>query len=151
MKYNIIIDDKITYKELWALFEEMKAYKGEIPISDLFHYEWRTAEQDKIMLDNSIFITIRNLDNKLIASLRLVSDKSYTYYLTDVMVTPEYQKQGLGSILINKAIDYCKKNGFMKIFLATPPNNEEYYKKFGFKETMCKHLEIKFAKEIKYI
>jgi N-acetylglutamate synthase-like GNAT family acetyltransferase len=147
----LIINDIITYEELMELFSEMDKIKGIIPAKELFHYNWRTKEQDDIMISESVFITIRDLNNKIIGLLRIISDEAYIYYITDVMVIPEKQNQGIGSILMNKAIDFCKKNRFMKIFLATPPNNKDYYKRFGFKESMCEHLEIKFGEEVKYL
>jgi ribosomal protein S18 acetylase RimI-like enzyme len=128
----------------------MESHKGPIPSSAMFHYDWRTEAKDKISLENSTLITIREAGD-LIGLLRIVSDKAYDYYITDVMVAPRHQKQGIGKLLMETAVAYCKQGGFIKIFLSTPPNNEEYYKKLGFNKAMCKHLEIKPAEQTRYI
>lgn len=146
--FKIIVDDIVTYKELWELFKNMNKTKGIIPAKDIYHYNWRTPKQDKTMLKNSIFFTARNNKNKILGLVRIITDSAYAYYISDVMVIPDMQRKGIGKALMNKILKYCKEDGFMKIFLSVIPGNEKFYKKFGFKKTMCEHLEIKF-KEVK--
>ncbi|MDB8792088.1 N-acetyltransferase [Romboutsia sp. 1001216sp1] len=49
--------------------------------------------------------------------------------LAPVSVLPEYQKKGVGSTLINKAIEKAKNLGYTSIVVLGHPN---YYLKFGF-------------------
>ena len=51
--------------------------------------------------------------NKLIGLVRIIGDSTYEYYLTEVMVLPEYQGQGIGTKLMKASLDYCKQNGFI--------------------------------------
>ena len=46
------------------------------------------------------------------------------------MVKPKYQKQGLGTIMMN---DFCKRyEGFGRRIVPTEIDKEYYYGKFGF-------------------
>jgi len=148
---KIIVEDRIEYGELQNLFKKMDKANDIIPARDMFHYDWRTMKRDKIMLKNSVFINARNNKNEIVGSVRIVTDKAYTYYITDVMVIPERRKEGIATKLMSEAIKYCKKDGFMKIFLATTPNREEFYRQIGFKEALCRHFEVKFKKVKKYL
>jgi len=148
MKYKV--DDRITYSELKQLFKEMDKGVDVISASDAFHYSWRTENKDKISIKNSIFITVRK-NGRLIGLVRVVTDKAYFYYISDVMVIPEMRGGGIGKELMIKTLEYCKKDGFMKILLSALPNKENWYKQFGFKETMCNHYEIKYKEVEKKI
>ncbi len=44
------------------------------------------------------------------------------------------QKQGIGKVLMEKAIEFCKKNGVDLIFLNAEGDLSNYYKQFGFVE-----------------
>lgn len=144
MKIKYIIKDKVSYKELQILFKEMDNIKGErFWARDVFHYSWRTKKQELIALKKSTFITAR-LNNKLVGMVRLVDDGVYDFYVAEVMVIPSLQGRGIGKELMNKTINYCKKVGFIKIFISALPGKETYYQQFGFKPAMSQVMEIKF-------
>jgi len=144
MKIKYTIKDKISYKELQILFKEMDTIKGErFWARDIFHYSWRTKKQELIALKKSTLITAR-LNNKLVGMIRLVDDGVYDFYVAEVMVIPSLQGKGIGKKLMNKTINYCKKIGFIKIFISALPGKETYYQQFGFKAAMSQVMEIKF-------
>lgn len=144
MKIKYIIKDKISYKELQILFKKMDSIKGErFWARDVFHYSWRTKKQELIALKKSTLITAR-LNNKLVGMVRLVDDGVYDFYVAEVMVIPSLQGKGIGKELMNKTINYCKKVGFIKIFISALPGKETYYQQFGFKPAMSQVMEIKF-------
>ena len=144
MKIKYIIKDRISYKELQILFKEMDSIKGErFWARDVFHYSWRTKKQEIIALKKSTFITAR-IDNKLVGLVRLVDDGVYDFYVSEVMVIPSLQGRGIGKELMNKTINYCKKIGFIKIFISALPGKETYYQQFGFRPAISQVLEIKF-------
>ena len=144
MKINYKIKDKIIYNELQEFFKEMDSVKGErFWAHDIFHYSWRTEKQENIILKKSTFITAR-INKKLVGLVRLVDDGAYDFYIAEVMVIPKLQGRHIGSELMNLTIDYCKKIGFIKIFISALPNKESYYARFGFKPAMSRVMEIKF-------
>ena len=143
---KIIVKDKINYKELQQLFKEVDSIKGEILYAhDIFHYNWRTKKQELIVIKNSTYITARE-NGKLIGLLRLIEDNAYIYYFAEFMVIPRLRNKGIGKHIFKTGINYCKKNGFLKIFLSSIPSKLSFYKKFGFRQAMCTSMEIKFKK-----
>jgi len=60
--------------------------------------------------------------------------------LAPLAVSPEYQKQGIGSLLIQAGLERCRKLGYELVLLIGHP---EYYPKFGFKPARPYGLELK--------
>ena len=80
---------------------------------------------------------IAEFDNQVIgyvsySPIFLKSDSGlFGYILAPLAVSPEHQKQGVGSKLINFGIDILTKNGVGVLLVYGDP---EYYGRFGFKE-----------------
>ena len=47
-------------------------------------------------------------------------------------VLPEYQRQGIGAVLLNHLIDWSKKKGLEQVILTCKEEKLPYYSKFGF-------------------
>ncbi|TXC93020.1 GNAT family N-acetyltransferase [Metabacillus litoralis] len=71
---------------------------------------------------------------KLIAFGRMISDGVYQSLICDVMVNPNYQKQGLGKQIIEELVDKCKESGIQSIQLFSAKGKQLFYKKLGFEE-----------------
>lgn len=117
-KLKYIYDKEIDKNQLVKLFSSVG---------------WKTAEYP-----NRLYIAIKNSDyvmsiwnnNELIGLISAISDGAINAFITYLLVKPEYQKQGLGKIMMN---DFCKKyNGFGRRILSTELDKEQYYNKFGF-------------------
>lgn len=141
----IVNDEKITYEELKQLFTEMNN-TDEYNASDIFYYNVRNKDKEINAIKHSTYITARQ-NNKLVGLVRIVGDSTYEYYLSEVMVIPSLQGQGIGTKLMKATLDYCKKDGFMKIFLTAAKGRESYYKKFGFKITDYNVMSVLPSKE----
>jgi len=85
----------------------------------------------------SIKSLVAEVDNQVIgyvsySPIFLKSDSSIVgYILAPLAVSPEHQKQGVGSNLINAGIEMLTKDGVGVLMVYGDPN---YYGKFGFKE-----------------
>ncbi len=91
-------------------------------------------EQVKAALDRStMIVTIRDENNQAIACGRVLSDYMFFSTVPDIFVRPEFQKQGLGKVIMQKIID---EFGHTKIFLGSQLGNEEFFEKLGFKKDM---------------
>jgi len=139
----IINDEQITVKEMDDILSKVESQD-----ENLFYTNIRTSKKEKQATRHSTFITARE-NNNLIGLIRIIGDSTYEYYISEVMVLPEYQGKGIGTKLMNSTLDYCKKDGFMKIFLTAAKGREKYYRRFGFKITnynvmriLSKKLEI---------
>ena len=93
-------------------------------------------EQAKTGLANSDFVAACRDDNGIVGCARIFWDKGYIAYLADVMVKPEYQKQGIGKRLVNECISYVdsqlKPNWRIKIVIVSSKGSERFYEKMGF-------------------
>lgn len=57
-------------------------------------------------------------------------------YLDDIAVIKEYQRKGIGELLMNKLLNVLKAKGLRRVFSDTWPGNEasiQLHKKMGFK------------------
>ena len=96
----------------------------------------KSKENVKVAIENSLFITSIYDGNKLIAMARVVGDCAISLVVTDVMVDLEYQKNGLGRVLMNEINKYLDENydeDSYIILLANTPY-DKFYEKFNFKQ-----------------
>ena len=105
-----------------------------------------TKEQIELALTNSIFVVSVYDRGKVAAMARMIGDMGLCYYIKDVIVHPDYQKQGIGRGLINELLDFIKSNGISgtQIFveLCAMPDKIPFYEKFGFSANEAQRLRI---------
>ena len=89
-------------------------------------------------LNNAFHITTVRDCGRAIGMIRVLSDGSYANFITDVMVIPEYQKQGIGRELMRRTVDFMKSTlepgETIVLYLMSAIGKEEFYKQFGFRE-----------------
>lgn len=68
--------------------------------------------------------------NKLVGFARVISDYATTFYLADVIIDPEYQRQGFGTALVSYVLSRPEYQGLRGILLTK--NAHGLYRKFGF-------------------
>ena len=94
-------------------------------------------EQAEAGLQNSHVICFRDKE-KAVALGRVIWDHGYSVLISDVIVAPEYQGQGLGRKLMEEIMSYIRsllKPGYrIMISLMAAENKQGFYKKFGFIE-----------------
>lgn len=96
----------------------------------------KSKENAKTAIENSLFITSIYDGDKLIAMARVVGDGAISLVVTDVMVDSEYQKNGLGRVLMNEINKYLDENfdeDSYIILLANTPY-DKFYEKFHFQQ-----------------
>ena len=94
-------------------------------------------EQAESGLQNSHVICFRDKE-KAVALGRVIWDHGYSVLISDVIVAPKYQGQGLGRKLMEAIMSYLRsllKPGYrIMISLMAAENKQGFYKKFGFIE-----------------
>jgi len=90
---------------------------------------------------------VAEIDNEIVGHILLSKaavenkeEQQEVIVLAPIAIKPIYQKQGIGSKLINEGLKRCKELGFNIVFLIGHP---EYYPKFGFKPARIFGLELK--------
>ena len=71
----------------------------------------RTLDRNERAIKGSLFVGTARVHGELIGLVRLVGDGAYILHVADMMVHPGYRRQGIGSRLVELAIDFAKGIG----------------------------------------
>ncbi len=95
-----------------------------------------SKEQTQKALNNSLYTVIAAEDNQTIGMWRLIGEGMY-YMIADIVVQPDYQKQGIGKKIISMIMEYVDRTtpigGRSSIQLIAEKGKETFYEKMGFK------------------
>ena len=97
-----------------------------------------TAEQAETVLSNTQILVNAVNDGRSVGIVRVLTDFVTDAYITDVIVSPDFQGKGLGKQLVNEALERLKEHSVEEVKLACSlyanPGKEPFYAKFGFQE-----------------
>ena len=99
---------------------------------------WTKMHPDQIAagLKNSAFIVAAKDEETTVGMARLVTDGGYVVFIVDVLVLPEYQRKGIGKIMMGKIMEYIRgqlKDGYcIQVDLMAAKGKEKFYEGFGF-------------------
>jgi N-acetylglutamate synthase-like GNAT family acetyltransferase len=93
-----------------------------------------TYEQLYSAICNSWYSVSIYHHNNLIGFGRIISDGIYQTFICDVMVHPEYQKQGIGTKVVKTLLKKCNEEGIKWVQLFSAKGKQNFYKKLGFIE-----------------
>lgn len=93
VKYNELTADEFT--EIW------QSVWGDAPDS----------RQTALAMEHTLFRVSVYDGDKPVAMARLLGDMGLNYYIKDVAVKPEYQKKGIGRLLIDELLKFIRQNG----------------------------------------
>ncbi len=92
-------------------------------------------EKTRKALSKTINITAYN-DNTLVGCLRILSDGYYFGTITELLILPEYQKQGIGS----KLLQLAKDNTPTMLYFGAQPGIELFYEKNGCQKSLQSYM-----------
>lgn len=107
-------------------------------VENTITYEMFLDAIDYINNYSKIFVCLDN--DKIIGIITVLIEKKLSYnisnvgHIEDVFVTETYRKKKIGSLLINKAKDFCKDKKCRKIILVCNDNIKYFYEKNGFEK-----------------
>lgn len=110
MEYKV--DDRELNASIFIPFVN-QVWKGEYDI-----------ERTQAALSKTLNITAYD-DKTLVGCLRILSDGYYFGTITELLVLPEYQKQGIGS----KLLQLAKENTPTMLYFGAQPGAEMFYEK----------------------
>ena len=110
-------------------------------------------QQAQIGLDNSSYVVSCNEQGKIVGTARVLWDGGYVAYIADVMVSPDYQRIGIGRRLMQMVMDYLRTHvneqwDIMTVLIAAK-GKEGFYKKFGFEKRPNEKLGAGMSQWIK--
>jgi N-acetylglutamate synthase-like GNAT family acetyltransferase len=85
------------------------------------------------MLDHADIIISAWDGEKLIGVARAITDFSYCCYLSDLAVSKEYQRCGIGKELVGRLREHIGDE--VSLLLVSAPSAMEYYPQIGFERT----------------
>ena len=92
-------------------------------------------ERTQAALSKTINITAYD-GNVLVGCLRILSDGYYFGTITELLVLPQYQRQGIGTKLLHLA----KCNTPTILYFGAKPEAEEFYKKNGCQKSLQSYI-----------
>lgn len=123
------ISDKITYTNNISVehYNELRKSVDWILVA---------PKRAAIALRNTFYICVAMYEEQPVGMIRIVSDGGYTYFITDVIVRPDYQGHHIGTELLIRTLDYIQKDVLegetVMISLMSAFERESFYKRFGF-------------------
>lgn len=97
---------------------------------------WETYSKDCVedALHNSLFCVTVYDQSTVIGMGRIVGDNKLCFYIQDIMVIPGAQRQGVGTIIMERILNYLHKTAIAGAYigLMSKKNMESFYETFGF-------------------
>jgi predicted N-acetyltransferase YhbS len=96
----------------------------------------------QIGLNNSLYAVCAACDKKVIGTARVVGDGTTVFYIQDVIVTPEFQRKGIGISMMKEIMGYIGRNACQGavVGLMSAKGKEEFYERFGFRKRPDKNF-----------
>ena len=115
-------NDTISFEEIFPLYEAVG---------------WTNYTSNPTMLKNALehslfLISARDEEGNLIAFLRAVGDGFSIVYIQDIIVLPEYQRQGIGTQLLRQTLEYFKEVYQMILTTDSELKTLAFYESNGF-------------------
>lgn len=88
-------------------------------------------------LQNTIFSVSAYDGDDIVGMGRLVGDGAFIWYIMNLVIQPQYQRNGIGTEIMKRLLSYISKESLpetnVTIGLFSAKGKEPYYEKFGFK------------------
>ena len=105
-----------------------------------------SLEQTRLAMEHTLFRVSVFDGNQIVAMARAIGDMGLDYYIKDVIVRPEYQKKGIGRLLINEILQFVNDHGVdgtdIFVELCAMPDKIPFYEKFGFSANEAQRLRL---------
>ncbi len=126
--YNIGEREKMNYKVL----KNSTVYPYEIAsLREAVGWDRSEGIYGQILKRQYAYYTV-HIDSRLVGYLSVLSDGVADAFLLDLMVHPDYQRIGIGSSLVQRAVSDIKQEGIRCVQVTFDDRLEPFYKKCGF-------------------
>jgi ribosomal protein S18 acetylase RimI-like enzyme len=123
------------HRILFSTDRDIDLYELE-ELCDRVGWARRPIRKVKIAIENSfLVITVWELKGDrryLIGFARATSDRAFNATIWDVVVHPDFQKQGLGKAMMKYAIRKLRSSDISNITLFADPQVVSFYRRLGF-------------------
>jgi ribosomal protein S18 acetylase RimI-like enzyme len=77
--------------------------------------------------------------NRLVGCIRILSDGYFFGTVPEILISPDYQKHGIG----RKLMELSWKDSPTSLFFGAQPGNESFFEKVGFEKGMQSYMKKK--------
>lgn len=102
--------------------------------------------QIELALKHSVYRVGVYDGERIIGMARMIGDLGMCYYIKDVIVHPDYQRRGIGKMMIGELLRFIRENGVpdteIAVELYAMPDKIPFYETFGFKANEAQRLRI---------
>jgi GNAT superfamily N-acetyltransferase len=85
-------------------------------------------------IQNSWYALSIYYSNNLAGFGRIIADGVHHALIVDLIVHPDYQGKGLGTLILDRLVKKCKENNIRDIQLFAAKGKSDFYEKFGFEK-----------------
>ena len=121
-------------------FEETISIDGFCRLRESVGFQKLTPEQALLVISSTTFIVAAVHNGEYVGLVRILTDTLTDAYITDVIVSPHFQGQGLGRELIEHSLAKLKALSVSNVKLACSlyanAGKEPFYEKFGFERLL---------------
>ncbi|MGI5899185.1 MAG: GNAT family N-acetyltransferase [Christensenellales bacterium] len=89
-------------------------------------------EMLKLAYENSLLVLGAYFKGRLVGVIRLVGDGHSIVYIQDIIVLPQYQRRGIGSSLLRRALEHFPDVYQTVLLTDAGTATEGFYKSLGF-------------------
>lgn len=106
---------------------------------------WDRMERDQadVRLHNAFHLCCFDGD-RLVGYAAVVGNGVTDAYIQDLMVHPDYQRQGIGHQLMQRTLERLRNEGiYMVSVIYGDAALQKYYEEFGFTTMLCGQMELR--------
>jgi len=94
-------------------------------------WDHEAGTYDRVLKGVHTYFIVRD-KGKLIGFVSVISDGVADAFLVDLMVHPDFQRQGLGKLLVRETVKYAKSIGVQCVHVTYNRDLEDFYRDCGF-------------------
>ena len=95
--------------------------------------EYKMPKVLEVLNDTHLKVVVRDENGQAIGCGRAFSDDLLMTFIPDIFVLPEFQKKGVGQLIVEKIKE---KYGHTSFFFGAQPGNEKFFEKCGFEKSI---------------
>jgi len=93
--------------------------------------QW-TPEGIAPLIAGSFCFVVATEGERAVGMGRAISDDCSDAYLQDIVVLPEYRGKGIGAVILDTLVAFCRERGLTWIGLIAQPGTTPFYERRGF-------------------
>lgn len=95
----------------------------------------RDPKAVEVALRNSYFAVCAEADSRIVGCGRVIGDGGLHFYLTDVVVHPAYQRQGIGTRIVEALTRFTESVPYMNTVVGVLPTagSAAFYSRHGYR------------------